>query len=93
MRKYEMMAIYDTDEKPLDETKNFIKDTFSANNINIIDEKDIGNRELAYFINKKKRGHYYLFHLEADETKLTEVNKAFKLYKGIMRYLTLLRNK
>ena len=85
------MAIYDTDEKPLEETKNFIKDTFSANNISIIDEKDIGNRELAYFINKKKRGFYCLYHLEADETKLTEVAKAFKLYKGIMRYLTLLR--
>jgi small subunit ribosomal protein S6 len=86
------MAIYDIDEKPLDETKIFVKDTFSSININIIDEKDIGNRELAYYINKKKRGYYYLFHFEADENKVNEINKAFKLYKGIMRYLTLLRD-
>jgi small subunit ribosomal protein S6 len=89
MRKYELMAIYDVEVKPLDETKTFVKNLFSANNISVIDEKDMGMRELAYFINKKKKGYYYLFHFEAEQKSIDEINKAFKLNKGIMRHLTL----
>jgi small subunit ribosomal protein S6 len=92
MRKYEMMAIYDVEEKTLEETKTFVKDTFSANNITIIDEKDMGLRDLAYLINKKKRGFYQLFHFESEQKSLLEIDKAFKLYKGIMRHLTLLKD-
>jgi len=89
MRKYEMMTIYDVEEKPLDETKNFVKELFLTNNVKVIDEKDMGFRELAYLINKKKKGYYYLFHFEAEQKSIIELNKAFKLNKGIMRYLTL----
>ncbi|OHD10864.1 MAG: 30S ribosomal protein S6 [Spirochaetes bacterium GWC1_27_15] len=91
MKKYEMMVIYNTEERPLEETKTFVKDTFSSNNIKVIDEKDMGMRELAYLINKKKRGYYYLFNFEAEPASIKEMNAAFKLYKGIFKNLVLVQ--
>ena len=89
MRKYEMMLIYDVEAKPLEEIKEFVKTSFSAHGINVVDEKDIGMRDLAYYIEKKKRGYYYLFHFETEQNNLIKVDKDFKLYKPIVRYLTL----
>lgn len=92
MRKYEMMIIFDLDN-PVDETKTFLYDTFKSNSISIIEEKDMGVRNLAYEINRKQKGHYFLFNLEADQTKLISINKEFKLHKGIMRQITLKQDK
>ena len=92
MQKYEMMVIYDTEEKSLQETKDFVKETFSANSIKVLEEKEWGNRELAYLINKRKRGFYTLFNFEAPENSIVEINKAFGLYKGIMRNLVIKRD-
>ncbi|MBR6060923.1 MAG: 30S ribosomal protein S6, partial [Spirochaetales bacterium] len=65
-RKYEMMIIYDEEEKSLDEIKTFVNGVFSANGMTVIDEKDIGLRDYAYPINEKTRGHYYLYHFESE---------------------------
>ncbi|HOV13202.1 MAG TPA: 30S ribosomal protein S6 [Spirochaetota bacterium] len=92
MQKYEMMVIYDTDEKPLQEIKDFVKETFSTNNIKVVEEKEWGNRDLAYLINKKKRGFYTLFNFEAPESSIVEMNKSFGLYKAIMRNLVIRRD-
>lgn len=92
MQKYEMMVIYDTEEKPLQETKDFVKETFSTNKITVLEEKEWGNRELAYLINKKRRGFYTLFNFEAPESSIVAMNKAFGLYKGIMRNLVIRRD-
>jgi len=91
MKKYEMMVIYDTEVNPLEETKNFVKDTFNSLKITVVDEKDMGFRDLAYTINKKKKGFYALFHFESPENAVKEINKAFGLYKGIMRNLILVQ--
>ncbi|MCK4796695.1 MAG: 30S ribosomal protein S6 [Spirochaetes bacterium] len=87
MRKYEIMLIFNIEENSLEENKKFTTDTFSSNNISIIDEKDIGQKELSYPINNKTRGHYFLYHINVNPESLLETEKAFKLYKGIMRYL------
>lgn len=92
MQKYEMMVIYDTDEKSLQETKDFVNETLTSNKIKVLEEKEWGNRELAYLINKKKRGFYTLFNFEAPESSIVEMNKAFGLYKGIIRNLVIKRD-
>ncbi len=92
MQKYEMMVIYDTEEKSLQEMKDFVKDTFTANDIKVLEEKEWGNRDLAYLINKKRRGFYTLFNFEAPEKSIVEMNKAFGLNKGIMRNLVIKRD-
>ncbi len=89
MRNYEMMIIYNVEEKSLTEGLQHVKDFFNSHNVEIVSEKDYGMRDLAYPIDKKKRGHYYLFNIKAEQATLQKINKDFKLYKPILRYLIL----
>ncbi|HOJ63590.1 MAG TPA: 30S ribosomal protein S6 [Spirochaetota bacterium] len=89
MRNYELMIIYNTEEKGLTEGLEHVKNFFQSHNVEIINEKDYGMRDLAYPIEKKKRGHYYLFNIKTEQANLAKINKDFKLYKPILRYLIL----
>ena len=88
-RKYEMMIIYDEEEKSLDEIKTFVNGVFSANGMTVIDEKDVGLRDYAYPINEKTRGHYYLYHFESEPNALIKMTREFKLYRPIVRQIIL----
>ena len=92
MRKYEVMVIFDVDDDTLENAKDFVNKCFSGNQVNIIDEKDIGQKKLAYPINDKDRGHYYLYNIETEQKNLVQVEKAFKLYKNIIRYVIVRKN-
>lgn len=87
MKNYEVMVIYNTEEKGLTEGTDHVKKFFQSHNIEIVSEKDYGMKDLAYTIDKKKRGHYYLFNIKTDPTNLQKINKDFKLYKPILRYI------
>jgi small subunit ribosomal protein S6 len=50
-------------------------------------EEDMGDRELAYEIDKETRGRYRLFNVELDQEKLPKIEDALKLRKEILRYL------
>jgi small subunit ribosomal protein S6 len=89
MRNYEMMLICDVEGKSLKESLDYVKKFFNSHNVEITDEKDYGVKDLAYTINKKKRGHYYLFNIKTEKTNLQKINKEFRLYKPILRFLIL----
>lgn len=93
MRKYEMMIIFDEEVQVIDQCKAFLYETLKNNKVKIVDEKDMGSRDLAYEIEEKRRGHYYLLHIEAEQKSLPEVERAFKLNKCIMRYINLSQEK
>ena len=88
-RKYEMMIIFDEEDKSFDEIKTFVSGIFTENNISVIDEKDYGLRDYAYPINEKTRGHYYLYHFESEPNVLTNMAREFKLYRPIVRQIVL----
>ena len=46
-------------------------------------------RDLAYPIGKKTRGHYYLYGIQADPEKIGNLDRAFKLASGILKYLVI----
>jgi len=50
-------------------------------------EEDMGDRELAYEIDKETRGRYRLFNVELDQEGLPKIEDALKLRKEILRYL------
>lgn len=87
MRDYELMIIFNEDEIPFNDNKSSISTLLSENKVEIKEEKDYGNRELAYPINEKKRGHYYLFVIKSEQSALTKLENSFKLNRGILRYL------
>ena len=86
MRKYEIMVIFDAKEDALEKNKSFISTTLSNNSIKISKEKDIGLRDLSFEINRKNKGHYYLYIVETKNRNFSEMEKAFKLHKGLLRY-------
>jgi small subunit ribosomal protein S6 len=47
-----------------------------------------GLRNLAYRINKNKKGHYVLFNLDAPPAAVAEMERNMRLHEDILRYLT-----
>ena len=87
MYKYELIVIFDSDDKNFEEVKSTTAEILTLNSSNIIEEKNIGQRNLAFPIKEKNKGHYFLFVVEIDPNNFKEIEKAFKLNKAILRHL------
>lgn len=90
MRKYEIMFIVkptlSEDEKKSVVAK-FVK-VLTDNKATITNEKDLGQRELAYEIKDFKSGFYYLVNLEAnDDAAIAEFDRQAKNTSDIVRHL------
>jgi len=48
-----------------------------------------GLRNLAYRINKNKKGHYVLFNLDASSDAVAEMERNMRLHEDILRFLTI----
>ncbi|MBQ9011645.1 MAG: 30S ribosomal protein S6 [Bacilli bacterium] len=90
MRKYEIMFIV----RPTlgeDEIKKVIKDfgkILTSNGAKIVNEKDMGQRELAYEIKKFKTGYYYVYNVEAkDDAATKEFDRLALISKDVIRHL------
>ena len=90
MKNYEIMFIV----RPTlgeDEVKKVIKDfgnILTTNGAKITDEKDMGQKELAYEIKKFKSGYYYLYFIEASDDKaIREFDRLALISKDVIRHL------
>jgi small subunit ribosomal protein S6 len=59
----------------------------AANGVEIEKTDEIGERDLAYEIAKRKRGRYVLFVIKADPARITVLDRAFKLNANLLKYL------
>ena len=85
MNHYEIVFVVDPQ---LDkESKLFEKCLEKIKSINGITHRseDVGLRTLAYPINDKNTGHYYLLNFECDPRNLKEIESLFKFDESIMR--------
>jgi small subunit ribosomal protein S6 len=85
MNHYEIVFVVDPQ---LDkESKLFEKCLEKIKSINGITHRseDIGLRTLAYPINDKNTGHYFLLNFECDPKNLKEIESLFKFDESIMR--------
>jgi small subunit ribosomal protein S6 len=48
-----------------------------------------GLRNLAYRINKNKKGHYVMFNLDASPEAIAEVERNMKLNEDVLRFMTI----
>lgn len=90
MRKYEIMFI----ARPTlseEEKKNVIakfSKILTDNNATITNEKDMGQRELAYEIKDFKSGFYYVITLESNDDKaINEFDRQGRNSSDIIRHL------
>ena len=62
MRKYEIMFIVrpDLEETEIKTVAENMKEVLSSKGANVVDFKEMGQRDLAYEIKKHKKGYYFL---------------------------------
>ena len=48
-----------------------------------------GLRNLAYRMNKNRKGHYMLFNIEAPAAAIAELERTMRINEDVLRYLTL----
>lgn len=94
MNKYEAVIILNPNlsTKVGDFLKDFEK-LLKNNSFSIVKTEDIGRRQLAYSINNHNKGHYIIFNLEGDPSKLLEIETKIKYNESIIRHLFLLVKK
>ena len=88
MKKYEAVIILNPNlstkaESFLKEFKSLLSDS----SFNIIKTEDVGRRQLAYSINNHNKGHYLLFNIEGDPSKLIDIENKIKYNESIIRHL------
>ena len=90
MRNYEIMFIVRptlTEEEIKKVAKNF-ENVLTTNGANVTNVKEMGQRELAYEINKFKSGYYYLYTLEANDYKaINEFDRLAGISSDVIRHL------
>ena len=90
MKKYEIMFIVkpDLEEAKIKEVAASMKKNLEDNGAKVVDEKDMGQRELAYEIKKHNNGHYFLFVIETSNNKATsEFDRLALINENIIRHL------
>lgn len=89
MAKYELMFIIDPSlsEDQRNESVNELKALFEENSVKIVKEEVIGDKKLAYKINKSDRGFYFLYELEMEGGKIKTMSPTINLNRTIWRYM------
>ena len=87
MRKYELMAIFPLEEDQHKAGREQVLTDLGNNGAEIEKTDELGDRDLAYEIKKRKRGKYVLFTIKADPAKITNMDRIFKLNVNLMKYL------
>ena len=89
MNKYEIMFIVkpDMEEAEIKKTADSMKKVLTDAKAKIIEEKAMGQRELAYEINKYATGYYYLFIVEASIEAEQELTRVARINENILRHL------
>ena len=89
MSKYELMFIVNPtlDEAAIKKVANDMKSIITKSKAKVVDEKDMGQRELAYEIAGHKKGYYFLFTVEADAKTVSEFNRVANVNENVIRHL------
>jgi small subunit ribosomal protein S6 len=90
MRKYEIMFIVkpDLEEGAIKTVFDSMKGVLEGKKAKILEEKEMGQRELAYEINKYKNGYYFYFLIEEENAEaINEFDRLALINENIIRHL------
>lgn len=86
MKKYELMTIYPLDEEKSKKGAEDVKNALSTFGAEITEEKQFGDRDLTYQIDKQKRGRFVLYTMNLNPAKIVEIEKTFKINMNLLKY-------
>lgn len=89
MNKYEIMFIVkpDLEETAIKKEADNLKKVLVDHKAKIVEEKAMGQRELAYEIKKYKNGYYFLFVVEAEPEATKEFDRLARINENLLRHL------
>jgi small subunit ribosomal protein S6 len=87
MRDYELTVILPLEEDQRKAGNEKLLADLLAHGAEVTKTEDLGDRDLAYEINKRTRCRYLLLNVRADPAKIAVLDKIFKLNKNLVKYL------
>ena len=90
MNKYEIMFIVrpDMEESEIKRVADDMKKVLTDAKAKIVEDKPMGQRELAYEINKYKTGYYFYYLVEDNDAKaVKEFDRVALINENIIRHI------
>ncbi|GHV70215.1 30S ribosomal protein S6 [Spirochaetia bacterium] len=87
MRQYELTVIFPLEEDQHKAGREQLLTDLGNHGVEIERTDEVGDRDLAYEINKRRRAKYVLFIIKADPAKITALDRIFKLNANLLKYL------
>lgn len=91
MKKYEVGFIIqpNLDEASINQTIDQMKKIYTDRNGVIVDEENVGLRELAYEIKHFRNGYYFFMVVEANHEANQEFERICRINENIIRFLVI----
>ena len=80
------MAIFPLEDEKSKKGAEDVKGTLTKFGAEIEEEKPFGDRDLTYEIKKQKRGRFVLYTMKLNPSKITEIDKEFKINMNLLKY-------
>jgi len=87
MRRYELTVIFPLEEDQHRAGRDQLISDIAANGAEIEKTDELGDRDLAYEVRKRKRGKYVLLIIKSDPAKITNLDRIFKLNANLLKFL------
>ncbi len=89
MNKYEIMFVVrpDMEEAEIRKTAEAMKKVLTDSKAKVLEEKSMGQRELAYEVKKFTTGYYYLYVVEADAAAEEEFKRVARINENLLRHI------
>ena len=88
MNKYEIMFILKSNEDAaIKKEVDALKKVITGMKGKITDEKEMGNKKLAYPINKEINGYYYVITCDASSEAVSEFDRKAGINENVIRHL------
>ena len=90
MNKYEIMFILKSNEEEAIKSQvSNLKAIITDMKGEIVNEKEMGNRKLAYPINKELNGYYYVMNVNANNEIVAEFDRKARINENVIRHLVI----
>ena len=88
MNKYEIMFILKSNEEEAIKTQvSELKAIITDMKGEITNEKEMGNRKLAYPIKKELNGYYYVMNVETNNETIHEFDRKARISENVLRHM------
>jgi small subunit ribosomal protein S6 len=87
MRQYELTVIFPLEDDLNKAGREQLLTDLKNQDVEILKTDETGDRDLAYEIKKRRRGRYVLFTIKAEQSKITALDRMFKLNANLLKYL------